>query len=234
MPILKAGLTLAVFCFVPFPSLVAAPPKLTYLYPAGVQKGKTVEIAAGDVDSWPPRIWVDDKGIEIKPAKERGRLTFTALPDAKPGIHWIRLFNDDGASPLRPFMVGSLPEINEVEPNDDPKKPQTLSDANVVVNGRLGVAGDVDHFSVSLKRGQTVVASMVANEILGSPMDAVLQIVTLDGFVLAENHDTHGLDPQIAFPVPKDGTYIIRTFAFPSQPDSSIRFAARFRPTSID
>jgi hypothetical protein len=56
-------------------------------------------------------------------------------------------------------------------------------------------------------------------------MDAILQVLSADGFVLAENNDFHGLDPFIAFPVPKDGTYVVRTFAFPAVPDASIRFA---------
>jgi hypothetical protein len=55
-------------------------------------------------------------------------------------------------------------------------------------------------------------------------MDAILQVVSADGFVLDENHDFRGLDPQLAFTAPKDGTYVVRLFAFPSNPDSSIRF----------
>src|SRR5262249_31133525 len=37
--------------------------------------------------------------------------------------------------------------------------------------------------------------------------------------------DDHGLDPQITFTALKEGRYVVRTFAFPSAPDSSIRFA---------
>ncbi len=83
---------------------------------------------------------------------------------------------------------------------------------------------DVDHFAVDLKKGQTLIASLQANSVLRSPMDGMLQVLSADGFVLAENNDTHGLDPQIAFAAPKDGRYLIRIFAFPSTPDSSIRF----------
>ena len=67
-------------------------------------------------------------------------------------------------------------------------------------------------------------ASLEANRTLRSPMDAMLQIVSADGFVLDENNDFHGLDPQIVFTARKDGTYIARVYAFPSSPDSSIRF----------
>ena len=55
-------------------------------------------------------------------------------------------------------------------------------------------------------------------------MDAMLQVLSADGFVLDENNDFHGLDPQLAFTAQKDGTYIARVFAFPSAPDASIRF----------
>ena len=55
-------------------------------------------------------------------------------------------------------------------------------------------------------------------------MDAILQVVSADGFVLEENNDYHGLDPQIAFTA-QEGRHLHRSrFAFPAQPDSSIRF----------
>ena len=68
-------------------------------------------------------------------------------------------------------------------------------------------------------------ADLEANRHLGSPMDAVLQVVSPDGFVLAQNDDAVGRDPRIVFEAPADGTYIVRLFAFPAKPDSSIRFA---------
>jgi hypothetical protein len=130
-----------------------------------------------------------------------------------------------GASALRPFFIGTLPEVMEQEPNDDAKKPQQLPSSSVVVNGRLAKAGDVDCFAVSLHKGETLVASLEANRVLGSPMDGVLQLLSADGFVLEENNDDHGLDPQLTFTVPKDGSHVVRVFAFPAEPDASIRFA---------
>src|SRR5262249_1144077 len=109
------------------------------------------------------------------------------------------------------------------DPNDESKKPQAMH-GNAVVNGKREKPGDVDCFAVSLKKGQTLVASLEAHHTLRSPMDAILQVVSADGFVLDENHDFHGLDPQLAFTAPKDGTYVVRLFAFPANPDSAIRF----------
>jgi hypothetical protein len=207
-------------------SLLSAPPAVTYLFPAGGQRGTAVEVtAAGSFERWPVRAWVSGHGVTATPGKDKGKLTVTVAADAEPGTRWVRLFDEQGASAPRPFLVGTLPEVAEQEPNDDPKHPQVLPGPAVTVNGRLGKPGDVDCFAVTCRQGQTLVADLEANSTLRSPMDAVLQVVSPDGFVLAENNDFRGLDPRIVYPVPHDGTYVVRTFAFPATPDSSIRFA---------
>lgn len=204
----------------------AAPPVLTSLFPAGAQRGTTAEVAAaGTFDPWPVSFWVSGKGVSVEPGKDKGKLTVKIAADAEPGVYWLRAHNAEGASPVRPFVVGLIPEVEEQEPNDEPGKPHLVSGPSVTVNGRLAKTGDVDGFAVKLKKGETLVASLEANRLLKSPMDAVLQVVSEDGFVLAVNNDFRGLDPQLAFAAPKDGTYIARVFAFPSAPDSSIRFA---------
>jgi len=194
----------------------AAPPTLPPLFPAGVQRGSAVELAV------PAKLFSGSKSLTVEPAKDKGKFILTAAADAVPGTYWLRSFNDDGGSNLRPFIVGMLPEAMEKEPNDDPKQAHALPE-NCVVNGKLAKSGDVDCFSMVAKKGQTLVASVEANRTLKSPMDSVVQIVSPDGFVLDENHDLRGIDPQAMFPVPKDGTYVVRVFAFPSQPDTTIR-----------
>jgi hypothetical protein len=56
-------------------------------------------------------------------------------------------------------------------------------------------------------------------------MDAIIQVVSPEGFVLAQDHDEKKLDPELVFKAPNTGDFIIRVFAFPSTPDSSIHFA---------
>ncbi len=210
----------------PWAAVQAAPPAPTYLFPAGAQRGKTVEVTAGgSFERWPVQAWVDRPAVEVRAAKEKGKLTVAVAPDAVPGTYWIRLHDESGAGPLRPFLVGTLAEVQEQEPNDDPARPQVLPSASVVVNGRLEKAGDVDGFAVRLHKGETLVASVEANHVLGSPMDAILQVLSADGFVLAQNNDDHGLDPQVVFAAPKEDSYVVRTFAFPAEPGSGIQFA---------
>jgi hypothetical protein len=205
--------------------LHAAPPSVTYLFPAGAQQGKTVEVTAGGTfERWPVQAWTDRKGVSVKASSEKGKLSITVADDVEPGLCWVRLYDETGASSPRPFLIGTLPEILEQEPNNDVQKPQVVDAPAVVINGRLGQPNDVDCFAVKLRKDQTLVASLEANSVLGSPIDAILQVVSADGFVLDENNDTHDLDPQIVFAAPKDATFVVRVFAFPATPDSGIRF----------
>lgn len=227
-----------VFLFVFATFVLAAPPKLNYLYPAGARRGQTAPVtASGEFSTWPLVIWADRPGVVATCDKEKGKLNIEVAVDAVPGIYWLRLTDGEGASPPRPFIVGTLPEIAETEPNDAPDKPQVV-EPRIVVNGKLGRSGDADGYRVELKRGQTLVASAQANSILGSPLDGVIQVCELverpyttgqtrvvEAYVAVQSHDAVGLDPQLAFTAPKDGPYLVRLFAFPATPDSSIRFA---------
>jgi hypothetical protein len=205
---------------------VAKPPTLDHLFPAGAARGSTVEVAAsGQFERWPVRGWASSPEIAIRSGQDKGTITVEVAPGAPAGGHWIRLFDEQGASAPRPFVVGTLPEANEVEPNDEPGQAQRVDRPDLVINGRLGKNGDVDGFRVALKKGRTLVASMEANRRLGSPMDGVLQVASADGSVLAQVDDDQDRDPRIAFQAPTDGDYVVRAFAFPFVQESSIRFA---------
>src|SRR5689334_9669816 len=155
----------------------AAPPAVTSFFPAGAQQGKTVDVTAnGTFERWPAQAHVEGKGVTVRVGKEKGKLSFQVAQDAAPGTYWVRLYDEKGASSPRPFLVGTLPEVLEQEPNDDYHKPHAVPSPSVV-NGRLEKAGDVDCFAVKLIKGQTLVASLEAQHLLRSPMDAILQVV---------------------------------------------------------
>ena len=215
----------------------AAPPKLNYLFPAGAARASSVVLkASGEFPRWPVKFWTRDAGITAASAEEKGKLNLTVSEGVAPGVHWLRCFDDEGASSPRPLIIGSLPEVEETEPNDTPEKPHRLSDC-VTINGRLAKNNDVDCFSLELRAGQTLVASVEAHQELASPMDAVLQICmltpnrsaaasgALEAFVLEQIDDCIGLDPRLVFHVPRDGSYLLRLFSFPKEPNSTIGFA---------
>jgi hypothetical protein len=208
-------------------ALHADPPGLDYLFPAGFARGTTTEkvTVGGATDPWPVKCWVDHDGIEVTAEEEKGRLTVVVGPDVPVGVYFLRLSSDQGVSSLRPFLVGGVKETSEVEPNNNGKQ-ANLVEGPRTVNGRLGSSSDVDQFRVKVEAGQVLVASLFGNNVLASPMDAVLQVCDEKGFILAQNDDEQGLDPQLAFPVTRTGEYLVRLFAFPETPNSTIGFSS--------
>jgi hypothetical protein len=207
-------------------ALLAAPPTVKHLLPSGAQRGISTQITAnGDFSNWPVQVWSSESALSVECSDEKGKLNVTARSDVRAGLHFIRLYDGEGASRALPFVVGNLPEVVEKSSNDSPGKAEVLPSSIVTVNGRLEKRDDVDVYAVELGADQTVVASALANETLASPMDAVLQILSADGSVLAQNDDWLGLDPQLVFTAPSAGKYLVRIFAFPAQPDSRIGLA---------
>jgi hypothetical protein len=209
-------------CALIFPdAATAAAPTLAHLFPAGGQRGTKVVVTCTGTFTWPVSVWAP--GIEVVPAQESGKLEVSIPADLAADRVWIRLHSPEGASAALPFLIGNLKEIADQEPNNAPRTAQALAETDVTINGVLQAA-DVDGFAVQMTAGQTLVAAVDANSRLGSPMDAILQIVSPDGIVLGENHDAVELDPRLVYTAAKAGTYIVRLFAFPSAPDTTIAF----------
>ncbi len=224
--------------------LPAEPPAVNYLLPCGGQRGSTVELTAnGKFAHWPPQVASAASGLTWKPGSEAGKWQVEIAADAQPGLTWVRFHDEEGASRWTPFFVGQVSEVLEVEPNDRATEAMPLS-GPAVIHGKLAKSGDLDSFAVQLQAGETLVASVTARETLGAPMDAILQIAWVrdvpaatgdaasavasdppDVFVVAHDDDERGLDPQLTYQAQRDGTHLVRIFAFPSDPNSTIGFA---------
>lgn len=206
-------------------SLVQAKaPDTPSLTPAGGQIGSKVVVQISGANK-STSIWCSDPNIKIQPDSKEGTYLFDIPKETLPGHCWIRLYNNEGASDLKAFLLGTLTETTEKEPNNRLSETGELLKLPVTINGVLHKGGEVDSYGMTLKKGETVIASMSANELVGSPMDPVLQIVSQKGFVLEQNDDYHGFDPQIVFTAPQDGTFYVRTFSFPSTPNQSISYS---------
>jgi hypothetical protein len=198
----------------------AAPPTLSRVFPPGGQRGAKVVVTCVGTFSWPVKVW--SPGVETVVTKDNGKVELSIPADLPTDRIWLRLHNAEGASAAVPFLIGSLPEAKEKEPNNAPSTAQQIAASGVTVSGVLEKTGDVDAFAVPLEAGQTLVAAVDANSRLGSPIDAILQVASADGTVLAENHDDIGLDPRLAFTATKSAVHLVRIFAFPAMPDSAI------------
>lgn len=210
----------------------AAPPDVKFLFPAGAQAGTTVDVeASGSLKPWPVKAWVSGEGVTFEPSKKEGAFTATVAADVAPDVRWVRFYNDEGSSPPRAFVIGSVPEIVETETNDLTGDKAGILERPTVVNGKLAKAGDSDAFQVRIPPGRTLVASIESHGTFGSPVDCVLQLATTGGFIVAQNHDERGLDPCLVFTnsnstkrSANDDVYLLRVFGIAADPNTSIRY----------
>lgn len=230
-PTLSPSSFVRVFCgaaLLAFPysnRVTAEVPAVTALFPSGVQAGQSVTVKLqGSVGTAPVEVWIDRPDLTVAVTEKPDEIVITTLMDARPGVAWLRWQNAEGASDLRPFLIGSGPEIVEIEPNNATKVAQAIATLPVTINGALDKRSEIDTFSVELKAGQTLVASLDAHRSLPSPIDAVLQLADSHGFIVDQNEDSFGSDPELVWTALSDGTWYIRLFAFPAAPDSSIEY----------
>jgi hypothetical protein len=138
------------------------------------------------------------------------------LVDAPQGLERtipITLSKDKCTSNPMPFAVDTLTERPESEPNDK-SFPQAIR-LPLIINGRIDRPGDWDVFNFTGKKGDEVVAEVLARR-LESPLDSLLKITDVSGKMLAVNDDyvdkgaglvTHHADSRVSFKLPSDGKY---------------------------
>lgn len=195
------------------------------LFPPAVTVGQETAIKLeGKLPTWPVQVHCDRRDIQFQPAEESGGLLVTVPAEAAPGIAWLRFYDGTSATALVPLLVEPVAVTAETEPNNEVGQ-ATRAELPAVIVGRLEKANDVDCIAVSVSAGQTLVADVLAHRLLGSPMDAVLQLVDLSGNVLAQADDSRGIDPQLVYHCQHDAELALRLFAFPETANSTIGFA---------
>ena len=204
----------------------AASPEATRLFPPGAKRGATVTVkVAGSFPVWPATAWTERPGTVWEPQPESGTFAVTVAPEAALGVHLVRFTTPEGATALRRFVVGHLPEIEETEPNDKPAAATAVDEPVAIVNGVLGKGGDVDLYRVALAAGETLVAQADANRLLGTAADLTLDVVDARHSLLTRNLDAAGLDPRVVFTAPAAGDYFVRVYGFPETADATIGLA---------
>ena len=206
-------------------SVASAQVQLDRFYPPVVSVGnKTTFKAEGKFPKWPVKAIVDRDDVELTVEKDSGQLSVNLSADATPGIVWVRLVDDTSASKLVPLLIEPSATLEEVEPN------QKIAEATAVtlpmgVYGRLAKSNEIDTYRIQVTKGQTFVATTFAHRPLGSPMDAVMQLVDEQGNVIAQADDDRGIDPQLVYVADEDRELFVRIFAFPEVPTGTIGYA---------
>ena len=206
--------------------LPAVPPKLDALFPSGGQRGETLEVKAiGSFDVWPPQVWTDHNGLKIEAKEQKGLLSISIELDAKMRPALIRLFDANGSSNTRTFVVSKLKESTEIEPNDNTTQAQEVNAtvSGAVINGILK-KGDSDFFRIPLRKGQTLVAATNAYS-LGSLIDPFLVMMGPDGHEVAFASDSHNLDPVLNYTAKISGVHYLQLFAVAHPAATAIGFS---------
>ncbi|MEM7391492.1 MAG: hypothetical protein AAF492_04010, partial [Verrucomicrobiota bacterium] len=194
------------------------------LYPAGARAGTEIKVTGvGGFNPWPVEAWTPADGVEFKAEKDKGVFTVSIRPDVAPGAIPVRLFNEEGASVLKSFMVGGWEELEEKEPNNTVKDAQPIKLLPVVINGRLEKRGDSDFFKVRLKQGRKLFGWVDAYG-LGAPIDCFLHVYDDRGLEVALASESHNPDPRLMFPVERDGDYVLQVVAIDHPPSTSVSF----------
>jgi hypothetical protein len=218
------------------PSAVHAdPPVASYIFPAGGQRGATVNVKVGGLNLHESCAFeMLGPGIEAPATIQRTKTVWFEGPiipqppsqasedypkdmagivklagDGPLGTRYWRLSTSQGATGARPFVVGDLPEVIEEEIDGEPVPIEVK--LPVTINGRIFPREDVDAWTFTLRAGESVNCSAIAQR-LGSPLEPRLELIDPDGRRVAESDssDTPLVDVQLRFVAPKDGTYRLR------------------------
>src|SRR5215510_7356633 len=212
------------------------PPTISMIAPHGGQRGTTITFAIEGTNlTRASQILFDDPTIKGKivnvadqgPDKIERTPGSTAPPiddvavknqvtvevslgaNAMVGRHTLRLRTPLGTTNLGVFYVGALPEISEVEPNNNLASAQKIT-TPVTINGVLETANDVDCYRLEAKAGQELVFEVVASAIR-SNLDSTLTLLDEKGRVLASNENFNGKpDSLLAYTFTQSGAYIVR------------------------
>jgi len=78
-----------------------------------------------------------------------------------PGVRTTQLFQEWTSSNIVAYAVGALPDLLEVEPNNDKRRGPTITLPRVM-NGRIDHPGDWDVFRFRAQAGNKIVAEVQA------------------------------------------------------------------------
>lgn len=188
-------------------SVLAQPPSLDAIFPAGGQAGQVVNVTVhGARLEGLTELRCSVPGSRCETLKDgAARLS---LPEATaPGLYDVWGIGPNGISESRSFMVGNQPEQHEIGPNQTPETAPRVT-LSTVINGRID-GPEPDWFRFEARQGERVVIECWAERI-DSTLRAILEVTDAAGRRLAINRGYFGIDPAIVLNVPADGEYLVR------------------------
>jgi len=193
----------------------AEAPRLDALSPRTAVRGQSVTLTLTGaqldrleaLDSSPsglnPRLL--DPVVPDKAATQR-QVALEIPPDWSPGPISFRVRGPGGSSASRVLFIGSLPEVAEQEPNNQPAQAQSVT-WPAQLHGSIAARGDVDRFVVELPAGESLVL-LFANTGHGSALQPQLTVRDAQrGTVARVVRRSHRSEVALAFTATEAGKY---------------------------
>jgi hypothetical protein len=225
--------SLCLGAFIRGPFSFANPPKASYIFPAGGQRGTTVQARIGGLYLYKscafellgagveasrllrsmPTLWFEGPRLPLQASQQAedyprdmaGQVRIAA--DAALGVRCGWLWTAEGAAGGLRFVVGDLTEIIEHEIEGDPLPVEVRPP--LTINGRIFPREDVDDWSFLARKGQSITIAVNAAR-LGSPLDSRLELFDPHGRKIAENDDAGSADSRLHFTANEEGKYRLR------------------------
>ena len=210
-------------------------PTVISVFPLGARQGETVEIKILGRNLEDTRDLVfaraDIHATLLSSDSFSVKAKVSVGPGVPVGLHDYRLRTPRGTH-VGVFHIGSLPRLNETEPNNDLKHAQPIT-LPVMIDGIID-HDDYDVFRFHAEAGETLIFDVMATR-AGSRLDSTITILDDRGAELDYIDDYYiHKDPYLAFPVKKSGDYFVRVAAaaepvatlFDGGPYSSYRLVA--------
>ncbi len=193
----------------------AVEPAIGSIQPTGLQRGKEIEVTVGGArlgDAQELLLYLP--GLTVTSIAPEGdgalKAKVNVAADCRLGIHAVRVRTASGVSNLMTFTVGNLPEVAEVEPNNDFAVPQVVA-LNTTVSG-IVQSEDVDYFVIEAKKGERITAELEGLRLGRTFFDPYLAILNAARFEIARSDDEPLLSQDCTCSVvaPEDGKYIVQ------------------------
>ena len=214
--------------------LKAEVPGVSYIYPAGAQRGSKIDVQIGgfylfdraplefmstsikaspDVQRLPNTLWFEGPRIAMPASQAKedypvdNGATIEVDKEAALGIHYWRVWTSQGIVPAQSFVVGELPEIVEEEIDGTPVPVDV--ELPLTINGRIFPREDVDVWQFKAEAGKSYTVEVMSSR-LGYPLDSHLQVVSGNGDLIAQNVDHFDNDSFLRFQADTTGLYQVR------------------------
>src|SRR5690349_193193 len=183
----------------------AAPPSLGPCKPMAAAPGKTIELTLTGANLLNPRsLWTSFASrTEFVPSDSEAALKgetllcrITVPRDGQVGVGAMRLVTGEGVSNPILAMVDDLPSVAEASDNHKAAQAQQ-AEWPVAVDGQCEPVEE-DYYRIHVEAGQRLSFEVVAQR-LGSKLDPVLRLLTVDGKELHRADDSAGVGGDCRF-----------------------------------